>query len=252
MTGILIIARLGSKRLEKKHLINVEGKMFIEWLVLRFLNQFKNEITYKKVKIIIATSIAPENKQFIELLQKYPVDVFFGSDTNIPYRQLECALNYNFKNIISIDGDDILSSTEASRIIYNHLNNGFTAVKTVGLPMGMNVIGYSTGYLEECIKKNNANSQTMLETGWGRIFNEQVEKINLGEYEKDVRLRFTLDYDDDSVFFKNIISNFKENIVNINDSQLLNYVLEKEIFKLNMNLNEIYWENFNNSKNNEL
>lgn len=37
MVGVFITARLGSTRLNEKHLIEVNGKPFIEWLVKRFL-----------------------------------------------------------------------------------------------------------------------------------------------------------------------------------------------------------------------
>ena len=43
--------------------------------------------------------------------------MFFGSDENIPLRHLECAVENNIDHIISIDGDDILSSTKATKNI---------------------------------------------------------------------------------------------------------------------------------------
>ena len=64
MTGIFFIARLGSKRLEKKHLYNVNGKTLIEWLILRFLHEFNNEISRDKIKLFITTTESPENKIF--------------------------------------------------------------------------------------------------------------------------------------------------------------------------------------------
>ena len=42
---------LGSTRLSQKHLIEIEGKPMIKWLVDRFDFGFKNEILEKKIKI---------------------------------------------------------------------------------------------------------------------------------------------------------------------------------------------------------
>jgi CMP-2-keto-3-deoxyoctulosonic acid synthetase len=48
MIGIFITARLGSKRLYQKHLVEIEGKPMIKWLVDRYSIGFRNEIKEKK------------------------------------------------------------------------------------------------------------------------------------------------------------------------------------------------------------
>ena len=66
MIGIQIIARLGSTRLKRKHLIKALDKTFLEWLILRIQNEFINEITLKEIKIFISTSDEIENKELME------------------------------------------------------------------------------------------------------------------------------------------------------------------------------------------
>ncbi len=250
ITGILIIARLGSTRLSQKHLIEVKGKTFIEWLALRYLSKFNNEVKANNVKIIIATSVLEENKKFEEIFKNSLVEVFYGSNTNIPLRQLECAKQYNLDQIISIDGDDILCSTEAASIVYNKLYSGVSAIKTEGLPLGMNVIGYKTKYLNMCV--NNHTQDSKFETGWGRIFDENLQSINIGNYNLNEQLRFTLDYQVDADFFTNIINHFDNKIIALSDSDLIKYVVDNLIFQINSSVSEIYWENFNRSKQNEI
>ena len=245
MTGILIVARLGSTRLNNKHLIKINNKTFIEWLLMRFLNKFSPLIAQEKVKIIIATSIKPENEKFKELLKEIDVEVFYGNDSNIPLRQIECAEKYNLKKIISIDGDDILCSTEAALNVYNLLQNpNINIVKTIGLPLGMNVIGYRTDFLKKSLK----NIIDKLETGWGRIFdeNEVIELVvNKRNYDQ---LRFTLDYELDSKFFSTIIEKIGDNIVSISDLALINTIIENKIYEINSSLIDTYWTNFNSQK----
>jgi spore coat polysaccharide biosynthesis protein SpsF (cytidylyltransferase family) len=250
-TGILFIVRLGSTRLSQKHLIFSKNKTFLEWLVLRFSNAFEEEINTDKVKLIIATSDLPENKKLEEVFKNNKAEVFYGSNDNIPLRQLECAKTFDLDNLIIVDGDDILCSVEASKIVYQNLIDGnVKAIKSEGLPLGLNVIGYKTEYLQMCL--NNTINQKVIETGWGRIFDENLQSIKLGEFSLQNELRFTLDYQDDADFFDFIIDDFGNQIVGLSDCELINYVLENKVFEINSGVNEIYWDNFNKSKLNEL
>ena len=55
MIGVFITARLGSTRLSEKHLIEVNEKPFIKWLVERFSTAFKENIEKNELKIFITT-----------------------------------------------------------------------------------------------------------------------------------------------------------------------------------------------------
>jgi spore coat polysaccharide biosynthesis protein SpsF (cytidylyltransferase family) len=250
MTGIFIIARLGSTRLSEKHLITVAGKTFIEWLVLRMLSEFKYERDKDQLKVFITTSVRPPNKKFEEILADLPVSVFYGSDSNIPLRQLQCAIENNIDHIISIDGDDILCSSIAARSVMEELKKGHSIAKTAGLPLGMNVMGYNKSFLQQALDAHYNDYK--LETGWGRIFIEdEVEVISYVEYDQQDQLRFTLDYKEDADFFTRIINDLSERIVSIDDTTLINYVIDNQIFKINSSLNGEYWTNFERQKQNE-
>jgi len=249
VVGLLIIARLGSTRLERKHLIEVNGKTFVEWLVERYRKEFSKEILQNQVKIFIATSVKIENRQFGLLFKDKIVSIFYGNDENIPLRQLECALANDLESIISIDGDDILCSTKGARTVFDNLNNGYRMVQTQGLPLGMNVSGYKTAFLQEALSLNNS---LKLETGWGRIFDKDaIETIKINGFENSENLRMTLDYQEDALFFHTVISEIGDEIVSIDDKKLVTTILENGWNKLNDNLNEEYWNNFNKSKQSE-
>lgn len=250
MVGIFITARLGSTRLNQKHLIEVGGKTFIEWLAERYLNQFKNEIKTREVRIFIVTSINPDNKKFSKIFKNTNVEVFYGSDNNIPLRHLECAEANGIKYIISVDGDDILCSTNAAREVVEKLKGNVSEmIQTKGLPLGMNVMGYKTAFLRTSLNKNSIGK---LETGWSRIFNDDnIEIINLLGYEHGEKLRMTLDYLPDAAFFKTVISNIGSLIIEQSDLKLINIILENGWYKLNEDLNEEYWLNFKKQKESE-
>jgi spore coat polysaccharide biosynthesis protein SpsF (cytidylyltransferase family) len=250
MTGILFLARMGSTRLPNKHLIEVNGKSFLEWMILRFANEFESEINENNVKLILATSTFPENQRFELAIKSLPISVFYGDNDNIPKRQLECAKENGLKTIISIDGDDILCSTKGARRIYELLLNPQKNIaKTIGLPLGMNSMGYQTQILQSAL--NNFDGK--LETGWGRIFNDiVVEELCYNLPIESKSLRMTLDYTQDADFFSKTISHFKDKIISVNDEELITEILNNNFGEINGALNDEYWENFNKQKNVEL
>lgn len=244
MIGIFINARLGSTRLPNKHLIKTEGRSFIEWLVSRFTYGFRREILNNEVKLYITTADQKENKIFEEVFENTYVEVFYGSSFNIPLRHLQCAKMHDIDYILSIDGDDILCSIEASRIVINEFKRQtIEIVKTSGLPLGMNVMGYSTDFLEKSLKKL---TKERLETGWGRIFkNEHIKEITIDSRFDCSGIRMTLDYTADANFFKEIITNFGTNINEVSDDALLFEIIKNKWYRINQGLNEHYWDNFN-------
>jgi spore coat polysaccharide biosynthesis protein SpsF len=249
MIGVLIIARLGSSRLKRKHLVESEGKSFLEWLVIRIQNEFQQEISNDKIKVFITTSDEQINRDFESYAKKLDITVFYGNKSNIPLRLLDCAQQNELRGIISIDGDDILSSTDAMRNIYNLLNNN-AFLKTSGLPLGMNISGFSTSFLKRALDQNN--TEKSLETGWGHIF-ENYDSI-IYEYKHEEQnietIRATLDYEEDALFFKNIFEKFKDEIFKLKDIDLIEYIYKNEVYKINSHLNDEYWSNFNNEKSN--
>ena len=240
--GILLTARLGSTRLRRKHLLEINNKPILKTLIERIKNEFANEIKLGRVKIIIATSDEIENRDFQIFFEK-TCDVFYGSKENIPLRHLEAARKYELDAIVSIDGDDILCSTEAMQSVYKRLALGKNFVKTQGLPLGMNVMGYSTEFLKASLKKHECDT---LETGWGRIFNQtDLEIIDIHLVEENNRLRFTLDYETDYQFFKQVIVDLADVIYYCSTKSIIEHVLKHRLYEITDTVNEEYWMNFN-------
>jgi spore coat polysaccharide biosynthesis protein SpsF len=249
MDGIVFIARLGSTRLSQKHLLQSRGKTFIEWLILRFVNAFQEEIDSKKLKLVLLTADEPVNRRFEEVLKNYPVTVFYGSPENIPLRLLQCCDHFNFDNLVSVDGDDILCSAEGAREVWKGISSSKepVMVKTVGLPLGMNVMAMSKALLAG---KRSRIGTGKLETGWGWIFEDaKIIEINSGSFGLNEELRFTLDYPEDGEFFKTIIEQF--DVLGASDQELISWVIEHKVYQVNKHLNEEYWKNFKQQQSNE-
>jgi len=247
MIGIFITARLGSTRLTEKHLIEVKEKPFVIWLIERFATKFHDKIIRNELKIFIATSIKSANKKFESILDKNKVEIFYGSDENIPLRHLECAEANEIEHIISIDGDDILCSTEAANLVIEKLLNGFKMAQTSGLPLGMNVTGYSTEFLKKSLQGKEKNK---LENGWGKIFNkDEINLIQINGFKNLEKIRMTLDYEADANFFKKVISFI--DIIKISDESLIKKIIANKWNQINIHLDDVYWANFNKKKQEE-
>ena len=240
-TGIFITARLGSTRLEKKHLLTVNNHPILFFLIKRIKEEFQKELIDGKVKIIIVTSDEPENREF-ENFVKDGATVFYGSTNNIPLRHFQAAKAHSLDSIISIDGDDILCSVKGMRAIYDALMQGAKYSKTSNLPFGMNSSGYSKDFLESSL---NGHFDDVLETGWGRIFDQsQLTEIQVPFPAQDNVLRFTLDYDEDYQFFKSVIEAFGDDIFTVQDKDKVSFVMNRKLYLINESISKQYWDNF--------
>jgi spore coat polysaccharide biosynthesis protein SpsF len=242
-----IIARLGSTRLPDKHLLLINGQPILTYLVKRIKNEFINELENSQLDIIVLSGDPVKNSALGTFAMHAGISIYFGDDSNIPKRINEAVEKFNYKFIVSVDGDDILCSPSAMRAVYEELVISREYIQTQGLPFGMNVTGFSSQFLAESLSRINVKH---LETGWGWIFD--AGKLKGIEYSLKFPkyLRFTLDYLDDFKFFKEILSTCK-NWVKISDQELVNFVLKNKIFRFNKDLMDKYWENFNDEQNKE-
>ena len=110
----------------------------------------------------------------------------------------------------------------------------------------MNVMGYSTIFLEKSLKQNSFEK---LETGWGKIFEEKdIVTIEIENNLNCENIRMTLDYKEDVLFFNNVITGIGKDINTISDKCLVEKIIKNDWSNANKYLNETYWENFNEQK----
>jgi spore coat polysaccharide biosynthesis protein SpsF len=246
--AVLITARLGSTRLPKKHLLPVSQKPILQFLVDAIRHEFSREILEKRALVSIATSDRPENGEFRERIKG--CEVFAGSDDNIPLRHLQAADAYGAEAILSVDGDDIVCSPKAMRAVYSELCGGALFVKTEGLPLGMNASGYSTSLLRKALA--NFGSEGALETGWGRVFSGIAPKIISIPCVAPEGLRFTLDYQEDYRFFKELFADPLVSSGAADENAIIDIVVSRGLDKITRPIADEYWKNFYSSMENEV
>ncbi|MFT3886293.1 MAG: hypothetical protein QM724_12965 [Flavobacteriales bacterium] len=252
VTGILVVARMGSGRLPGKHLLQTGDRTMIGWLCGRFAEEFSEEIDRGAVKLIIATSVAPGNEAFTEAVRGLPVDVFRGSDEHIPLRQSQCAKAYALDRVVSVDGDDVLASTRGARKVMEVLQAEpeVDLAHTAGLPLGMNVSGYAAAYLHRSVAAARGSRYT---TGWGRVFQEpRTQAIPMGEHKLEGPIRATLDYPEDAQFFRAVLEHFGERALRATDDDLIACILSNELQRINAHLQQGYFDTFARERDQEI
>lgn len=239
--GILITARMGSTRLPDKHMQSMAGRPALCWLIDRITAEFALELANGSASLLVTTGNITRNASLADLTNGSPAQMFYGHDDNVPLRHLQAAQSHSFEALLSIDGDDIFCAPEAMRAVYESLTNGAPLAKTIGLPLGMNAWGYATPLLDKALR---GVETSLLETGWGRIFEGmQFDLIDLQcpGYED---IRATLDYPEDLVFFDSaarLVQDWKI----MSSADFVQALLTKKLHLINASVTEQYWENFN-------
>jgi len=241
-TGILINARLGSKRLPDKHLQSIGKGTALAHLIIRLVPLAANR---KDIRIFIATGSEQENAPLQAIAQAAGIELFYGDADNIPLRHHQLVQRFGLAAIVSVDGDDLLSSPTACQAIIDALENGAPLARTEGLPFGMNAWGYTAKTLAEAI--NSLSTNTMLETGWGRIFSQFTPTVITYSISNSDAVRATLDYPEDLEFFRAVFTKCPTDILK-DDRALTAWIYAEGIYKLSSSRHEEYWNNFTQEK----
>ena len=241
MLGIFITARMGSCRLQNKHFSLFFEKKALEILIERVVTEFKEEIYNRSVLLVIVSGDKSLNSELEVFTSKYPLELFYGADRNIPLRHSQACKALSCSTVLAIDGDDILCCPKAMRLTYKRLLEGKELVKTVGLPLGMNSWGYSVEVLNRF--EDYFSCKEIFETGWGIVFKNILEFNIYFETKFSQSIRATLDYKEDVLFFKSVFSRIP-NWASISTFDLCEKIIDLGLEEINIEKNNIYWQNF--------
>jgi spore coat polysaccharide biosynthesis protein SpsF (cytidylyltransferase family) len=271
--GVLITVRAKSERLVRKHFLPLAGKPVQSLLLDRILAHIRSPSSSSTTSstsgdnarptIILCTTTDPEDDAFAELAALFPagtVHLFRGSPTNIPLRHLQCARSLGLDYVVSVDGDDVLCSVDAMNAVLDALvARKAEYVRTEGLPLGLNAMGYARSFLEKCAPEFEFKQQ--LDTGWTRFFDAaSLHSIDLGHGMVQridpavwAAFRFTLDYQEDLDFFAAVVEKVggRDACVAASDARIVEVVIEQQLWKINGSLNDEYWARFQRKKEEE-
>ena len=245
--AVFIPVRLGSSRLAKKPLIEVQGKSLIEHLIDRAKAAKLPNL------VVLCTTTRPEDKIFVDIAKKNGAECFRGSEHDILKRFLDAAVKFTVDFIVNVDGDDVFCDPELmDKTAETFLNTGASFIKWNNLPLGATPVGVKVDALRKvCERKDALNT----ETGWGAYFTEtglfDVKFLEPEDKElKHPEIRITLDYPEDLKLVKKIYERLYVPGKLFTLKDILN-LLKKEpaLAEINKGVQEEYWKRFNKRAN---
>jgi len=118
MIGIIIQARMESKRLPGKVYKKILGKRLLEWVILRS----KKSKLIKK--IIVAIPDTKESSILIPLIKKNKADFYLGSLENVLLRYIKAAEKFKLDPIVRITADcPLIDPVLIDQIVKKYLNS---------------------------------------------------------------------------------------------------------------------------------
>jgi len=192
---VLIQARMGSSRLPNKMMLSLHGKPILEWVIHRVLKSTKID------RVVLATSVNPENDILELTATKLGIAVFRGSENNVLNRFYEAGKEAEASHIIRVCADNpLIDGNEIDNLIDFYFKNNYDYVynhipKNNSYPDGLGAEIISFELLEKL--ENSVTLKSEREHVFSHITNNSdLFKIGTFEPEKGIaypKLRFDVD-----------------------------------------------------------
>ena len=233
MIGCIIQARVGSNRLPKKILKNLDKKYNVLDYVI---NQLK--FSKKIDKIIIATTLSKDDDVIVNFAKKNNYNYFRGSENNVLDRFYQCAKKFNLDAIVRITSDcPLIDPNIVDQVIekfkstnHEYVTNTFPRT----FPKGLDVEIFNLKLLKEIWENAVLPSEKEHVTQF--VFNNKKFKIGNVDNVKNLSdLRWTIDYEKDYEFLFKIIQKIEKRPILMNDVLKILYS-EPELKEINSNI----------------
>ena len=234
MIGCIIQARMGSTRLPKKVMKNLDKNNTVLDFVLTQIGE--SDLIDK---LVVATTILPEDDVIEEHVKKLGIDVFRGESIDVLDRYYRCAQKFNFSTIIRISSDCPLIDPEITDNVIEHFDSEKydyvcnTQPRT--FPQGTETEVFSFTALHDAWKNSKLPSEREHVTAFFYNNPEQFRILNV-KNDKDLsNLRWCIDREEDLDVLKDIVSKTKKRPI------LTKHILEiiksePEIFEKNRHI----------------
>jgi spore coat polysaccharide biosynthesis protein SpsF (cytidylyltransferase family) len=242
-TAIFLSIREKAKRLPKKVLLKIEGKIVTEHLIDRLKTAKLPD------KIILCTSVNPADDILVDIAKKAGIEYFRGSEDDKLDRYLGAALEFGIDFMVIVDGDDIFCDADyIDKTIQSFINTDADFIVTKGLPLGAAASGIKLAALKKaCEIKAETDTEV-----WGGYFTDtglfKVIRLEAEEKLRHPEYRMTLDYQEDFNFFKAVFDKLYTPGKVFTMGQIIELLeREPEIIKLNSGVQKAYEENLKKS-----
>ncbi|WP_339686754.1 N-acetylneuraminate synthase family protein [uncultured Nonlabens sp.] len=218
--GVALIARLKSKRLEKKVLKPLHGTTLIEFLYKRIsINKFKDTV-------YLATSDYHSDDELADYAESRKLNLFRGHAESVIDRMLELAYQQKFGAIFRVTGDNPLTDPYLmEEMVQLYLDNDLDYVRVENVPFGVSAELFSTEYLWKLYMelKNPMHSEYLT---WYVLNDNKAKKgviEAITDKEEASLYNFSVDYQEDYDDVVSVISKLN-NPFNSGTKEILEHV----------------------------
>jgi spore coat polysaccharide biosynthesis protein SpsF len=199
-TATFVTARLGSSRLERKMLADLEGAPVLEHVVANLRRAETPDL------LAVVTTTEPQDDELAALATSLGAEVFRGDVEDILVRWRDAARHFELDLFVNADGDDVLLDAEHVDVVIEHCaRTGDEYVTVSGLPFGAAPVGIAVPALERVCERKQETSTA----GQGRFFDDprivRRGEVVAPEALRHDDVRMTLDYPEDLDFFAAVV-----------------------------------------------
>jgi spore coat polysaccharide biosynthesis protein SpsF len=230
----VIQARMGSQRLPGKVMLPILGKPII-WHIYNRLKKCK-----LLDMIVISTGDSVDNVSICEFASENNIPIYVGSEEDLVDRLYKTAINFQASAIVRITADcPLVDPKIVDKLVSEYLANKdqydiITNCKIRTFPHGLDAEVYSVNTLEKLLDKMNVIELRDWFALYAYNHPELFRILNISNSLDLSKLRWTLDYQEDYEFIKQIYQNlYKDDVIFYMDD-VLNLIKQKpDIIKIN-------------------
>jgi perosamine synthetase len=223
-SAIFLSVRTGSSRLPNKSVLKIHNKYTIEYVIDNLKKSEKTD------KIILCTTRKSEDDILCKIAENNNIKVFRGSERNKIRRWYFAAVEYDVDNIVTVDGDDLFFDVRLADMCFHQIKksdfvNGqglYNDVYGFKIKTLQNILDFAKGNIIEPHEITRFLSNKNIDT-------EKLVNVPKLFEKKDIRM--TLDYEEDFLFFENVIKNIRGDLTLENILEYLDK--NKEVININ-------------------
>ncbi len=211
--SVFISARLASSRLPKKHILKIQDKYCIEYVINRA------KLVSKADFVVLCTTDLEEDDVLENIAIKNDIYVYRGSVRDRLDRWYSAAKHFNIDFFVTAGGDNLFSEPELLNMCidqYETTSADFISWETTGIICGCFEHGIKVEALKKAIDIKTTNNTELTSCFFNNIDFKIESLMNIPSVFKRPDIRATLDYPEDYTFFKTIIELANSLNVNIN------------------------------------
>jgi spore coat polysaccharide biosynthesis protein SpsF len=203
MNAVFITVRTGSKRLPKKCLMEIKGKLAIEYVIDRALKT-KADI------VVLCTTFLREDDILHYFADVKNIRCYRGSVEDKLMRWWGAAKTFGVDFFVTMDGDDLLCEPELVDLAFDqYKKTGADFIESKDVPCGAFTYGIKVSALDKVCKIKDTDKTEMMAPYFTETGLFKVEQLEVPEVFKRPEIRMTLDYKADVRFFRRVFGSLK-------------------------------------------